>query len=86
MAQLQSALGGGAPLNLILNYRIPDTNINVQYVYKQGKTNVQFTCVPDDQVRRPTATPHHQGLAELCCIGNMTAPLPPRSSRRAASC
>lgn len=51
MAQLQSAMGGGAPLNLILNYRVPDTNINVQYMYKQGKTNVQFTCVPDDQVR-----------------------------------
>lgn len=50
MAQLQNALGGGSPLNLALSYRIPDTNINVQYAYQQGRTNVQFTCVPDDQV------------------------------------
>lgn len=49
MMQLQNALGGGSPLNLGLSYRIPDTNINVQYTFQQGRTNVQFTCIPDDQ-------------------------------------
>ncbi|TFJ87056.1 hypothetical protein NSK_001390 [Nannochloropsis salina CCMP1776] len=49
MMQLQNALGGGSPLNFGLSYRIPDTNINVQYTFQQGKTNVQFTCIPDDQ-------------------------------------
>lgn len=29
-------------------YRIPDTNINVQLSYQQGKGNVQVSCVPDE--------------------------------------
>ena len=50
MAQLQNALGGGSPLGFGVGYRVPDTNINVQYTYQQGRTNVQISCVPDEQV------------------------------------
>jgi hypothetical protein len=51
LQHMQNLLGGsGSPLNLILGYRIPDTNINMQYSLQQGKSAFQFTCVPDDQV------------------------------------
>lgn len=50
LQQIQNAFGGGSPLNVGLGYRIPDTNINMQYTFQQGKSNFQFTCVPDDQV------------------------------------
>lgn len=71
MMQLQNALGGGSPLNLGMSYRIPDTNINVQYTYQQGRTNVQFTCIPDDQVSLvylPSLSlhHHHQQLTGSC--------------------
>lgn len=50
LQQIQNAFNGGSPLNIGLGYRIPDTNINMQYTFQQGRSNFQFTCVPDDQV------------------------------------
>jgi hypothetical protein len=48
--QLQQMLGrDGVPLMLALSYRIPDTNINVQYTHQQGRNNIVLSCIPDDQ-------------------------------------
>lgn len=29
-------------------YRVPDTNIQLQCSYQQGRGNVQISCVPDE--------------------------------------
>lgn len=46
----QQLYSGGSRLNFAAAYRIPDTDINVQAVFAQGKTSIQVTCVPDESV------------------------------------
>ncbi len=47
--QMQMQLyGQSSPWNVGFAYRIPDTNINLQANHQQGRTNVQFSCVPDE--------------------------------------
>lgn len=47
--QLQMQLyGQSSPWNMGMAYRIPDTNLNVQGSYQQGRANVQLSCVPDE--------------------------------------
>jgi hypothetical protein len=47
--QLQSQLyGQSSPWNVGVAYRIPDTNLNVQGAYQQGRASVQLSCVPDE--------------------------------------
>ena len=47
--QLQMQLyGQSSPWNVGVAYRIPDTNINLQGTYQQGRANVQLSCVPDE--------------------------------------
>ena len=40
--------GSNSPWNIGFAYRIPDTNINVNCNYQQGRGNVQISCVPDE--------------------------------------
>jgi len=40
--------GQSSPWNLGFAYRVPDTNLNLQGQYQQGKTNVQVSCVADE--------------------------------------
>lgn len=47
-AMQQQVMGSSSPWNVGMAYRIPDTNINVQLSYQQGKGNVQVSCVPDE--------------------------------------
>jgi hypothetical protein len=37
-----------SPWNIGMSYRVPDTNLNVQCNYQQGKGNVQINCVPEE--------------------------------------
>jgi len=46
----QQMTGQNSPWNIGLAYRIPDTTINVQGSYQQGKGNVQISCVPDESL------------------------------------
>jgi len=50
--QLQQAqmqlYGTSNPWNFGFAYRIPDSNINLQGNYQQGRGNVQLSCCPDD--------------------------------------
>jgi len=50
--QLQQAqmqlYGTSNPWNFGFAYRIPDSNVNLQGSYQQGRGNVQLSCVPDD--------------------------------------
>lgn len=47
--QLQQQLyGQTSPWNVGFAYRIPDSNFNLQGSHQQGKTNFQFSCVPDE--------------------------------------
>lgn len=49
-AMQQQMLGQSSPWNCAVAYRIPDTNLNVQASYQQGRGNVQISCVPDESV------------------------------------
>jgi hypothetical protein len=42
--------GANSPWNFAMAYRIPDTNININCNYQQGKSNVQVSCVPDESI------------------------------------
>jgi hypothetical protein len=47
--QLQQQLyGQSSPWNVGVAYRIPDTNLNLQGTYQQGRANIQLSCVPDE--------------------------------------
>merc|ERR1712078_935119 len=47
--QLQTQLyGQTSPWNVGVAYRIPDTNLNLQGSYQQGRTNLQVSCVADE--------------------------------------
>jgi hypothetical protein len=49
-AMQQQLTSGGSPWSLAAAYRIPDTNINMQVAYQQGRANVQVSCVPDEAI------------------------------------
>ena len=40
--------GQPTPWNLGFAYRLPDTNINLNGNYQQGKTSLTLSCVPDE--------------------------------------
>lgn len=42
--------GANSPWNFGMAYRIPDTNININCNYQQGKSNIQISCVPDESI------------------------------------
>jgi len=47
--QLQMQMyGQTSPWNVGFAYRVPDTNFNLQGSHQQGRTNFQFSCVPDE--------------------------------------
>ncbi|GMI11695.1 hypothetical protein TrLO_g5496 [Triparma laevis f. longispina] len=47
--QMQMQLyGGSSPWNIGFAYRLPDTNINLQASYQQGRWNGVLSCVPDE--------------------------------------
>ena len=47
-AMQQQLYGGSSPWNFGVAYRVPDTTINIQGNYQQGRTNIQLSCVPDE--------------------------------------
>lgn len=49
-AMQQQLFGQSSPWNCALAYRIPDTNINLQGSYQQGRGNIQISCVPDESI------------------------------------
>lgn len=49
-AMQQQLTSGGSPWSLAAAYSIPDTNINMQVAYQQGRANSQVSCVPDEAV------------------------------------
>mmetsp|Transcript_25119 Transcript_25119/g.50059 ORF Transcript_25119/g.50059 Transcript_25119/m.50059 type:complete len:310 (+) Transcript_25119:1617-2546(+) len=49
LQQMQMQLyGGSSPWNVGFAYRVPDTNINLQGGYQQGRWNAVLSCVPDE--------------------------------------
>lgn len=46
----QQMSGASSPWSIGAAYRIPDTNINLQLGYQQGRGNIQVSCVPDEAI------------------------------------
>ncbi|CAM9530959.1 unnamed protein product, partial [Chrysoparadoxa australica] len=44
----QQLYGGSSPWNFGAAYRVPDSNIQLQGNYQQGRATVQMSCVPDE--------------------------------------
>lgn len=49
-AMQQQLSGGNSPWSMGVAYRIPDTNLNMQLAYQQGRANIQLSCVPDEAI------------------------------------
>lgn len=46
----QQVSGATSPWNIGMAYRVPDSNINLNCNYQQGRGNIQVSCVPDESI------------------------------------